>query len=382
MKHLSFRVIFLCIVIPPVIYLLTVQSIEAFLSDQYRTEIEDIYTGDTGRLFQGRIRLKDAVNENIDRYLQGKTVLKLGVKIDVSVTTGARTVIYPLAFEGDMGIHEPPRMQEIASENFRLMNEGLVLSVAVRIERNTPVSNAIFGLYYMVAVFIMYGYYRAGVRRIRRDDLTKSMEIERLLEMEKKYAGNLATLVDERRRLSSDYLRVKGELDKDKAQANRIEEEMVNEIIALEEKIEANLALMEQQQKENEALRDMLQGYEKDLKRVDRKRSRDAEAVTRRFKTLYKKLSLTERAVDGFLDLTEDARIKAEEIIHQLNEDPSLVPVKRKVFTGKGRQTVLEVMFAYNGRLYYRYTPESRIEIVIIGNKNSQTRDLQYIDSL
>jgi hypothetical protein len=75
-------------------------------------------------------------------------------------------------------------------------------------------------------------------------------------------------------------------------------------------------------------------------------------------------------------------RIKGEEVIHQLNEDPSLVTIKRKVFGKKGRQTVLEVVYGYKGRLYFRKTGEGRIEVLAVGTKNSQQKDLEFLNNL
>jgi len=71
-------------------------------------------------------------------------------------------------------------------------------------------------------------------------------------------------------------------------------------------------------------------------------------------------------------------KIKVEEIIHKLNEDPSFVLVKRKVFGKKGRATVQEVIFAYKGRLY----KDGKIEILTIGTKNTQAKDLEFLDNI
>jgi len=65
-----------------------------------------------------------------------------------------------------------------------------------------------------------------------------------------------------------------------------------------------------------------------------------------------------------------------------LNEDPSLVTIKRKVFGKKGRQTVLEVVFGYKGRLYFRKKKDGKIDILIIGSKNSQPKDLEFLNTL
>ena len=67
---------------------------------------------------------------------------------------------------------------------------------------------------------------------------------------------------------------------------------------------------------------------------------------------------------------------------YQLNEDPALVRVKRKVFGGKGQKTVLEVIFGYKGRLYFRNTKEKGIEVLAIGTKNTQARELEFLARL
>jgi hypothetical protein len=102
----------------------------------------------------------------------------------------------------------------------------------------------------------------------------------------------------------------------------------------------------------------------------------------KRFKTLYKGLSFTDRAIEGFLSLSDEFQLKAEEIIHNLNEDDSLVPVKRKVFGKGGKMNILEVDFSYSGRLYYQKDTKSKIKVVAIGTKNSQEKDLAYLESI
>jgi hypothetical protein len=382
MKYFSFRIIILCILMPPAIYLLTILSVETYLSDRYAVEIEEIYTGDTRLLFSGAIRLKDAVNDNIDHYLESKPLLQWGVKIDVTVTSGKNTILYPLPFEEDADLMRELSMKQVAADNFRLMNEGLLVDSVVRVERNKFFSNTIFGFYYFTALMVLYLYYRAGSRRMSNEYMGKSREIEHLLDREKKFAASLASLGQDRKKLSADYIRLKQELAEDKKSTSINETEMVEEIVALEEKIADNLSLVEHQQDENTILKELIQGYEKEFQKAGKKKDRDGDLIRKRFNALYKSLSINDRAVKGYTDLTEEIKIKAEEVIHQLNEDPAVVAVKRKVFTKRGKQAVLEVMFAYNGRLYYRHTNENRIEILTIGNKKTQSKDLAFLENL
>jgi len=102
----------------------------------------------------------------------------------------------------------------------------------------------------------------------------------------------------------------------------------------------------------------------------------------KRFKTLYKNLIVNDRAVKGFAGLTAELQLKAEEVIHQLNDDSSLVTIKRKVFGKKNRETVLEVIFAYKGRLYFRKSKEHGTEVMAIGTKHTQGKDLGFLDNL
>jgi len=59
-----------------------------------------------------------------------------------------------------------------------------------------------------------------------------------------------------------------------------------------------------------------------------------------------------------------------------------MVQIKRKVFSKRGRDTVLEVIFAYKGRLYFRQSKNKGVEILSIGTKNTQGKDLEFLDAL
>ena len=43
---------------------------------------------------------------------------------------------------------------------------------------------------------------------------------------------------------------------------------------------------------------------------------------------------------------------------------------------------MLEVIFAYKGRLYFRNTKDKRVEVPAIGTKNTQARELEYLAKL
>jgi len=382
MKHLSFKILILCILIPPVFYVFSVKSLEKNLHKRYTREIESIYMGDTRPLFNGSIRLKDAINKNIDHYLQSRSLLSWGAKAKITVTTKQGTILYPAVFEDQEASLLQPDPIQIAAENYNLMNEGLKVNVDLIIDHNTLLSNTILAFFICVSVVVLYYYYRSGINKAMQEEMLKSSEIARLLELEKNHTKNLNALDRDREHLTSEINEIKKKFEKEKNRASRNEEEMIQEIVLLEEKLEKNLALQEEQKREVEALKENIEQYEKEQRKDAKQKARASDSVRKRFRTLYKNISVNERAISAFVDLEDDLKIKSEEIIHKLNEDPKVVPIKRKVFGKKGRETVQEVIFAYKGRLYFRKTTANKIEVLAIGTKNTQTKDLEYLNKL
>jgi hypothetical protein len=217
----------------------------------------------------------------------------------------------------------------VAAENFGLMNEGVVITAETKFEHNRLLSNGILLFCILLSLGILYAHFRLADKKTKIEDLQKRQEIE-----------------------------------------------------ALEGKLSENLSLQSTQMAEIGRLSDTIQGDEKGRQKDHRKRIKASDSVKKRFNALYKNISVHDRAIGGFVELNEEMKIKAEEVIHRLNEDPAMVTIKRKVFGRKGQQTVLEVIFAYKGRLYFRKTKERRVEVLAIGTKNTQARELEFLARL
>ena len=382
MKYLSFKIFILCILLPPILYIFSIQSLESHLKRRYAKKIEDLYTGDTRPLFDGSVRLKDAINNNINRYLQSKAILSWGVKANVTVTTKKNIILYPTVFndeENSILTHDP---MQVAADNYNLMNEGLVVNVDLILEHNTSISNAILAFYICVSILILYFYYRGGVKKTREEDTEKETKIAHLLESEKNRIGKLKNLIKIKQKLISEIIKIKRKLVNERIRASKNEDDLIKEIVALEENIDENIALQKEKQEEINALKEKIKLFEKEMRKENKQTTNSYNTVRKRFKTLYKNISVNKRAINGFLDLTDDMKIKGEEIIHKLNDDQGLVLVKRKVFGKKGRATVQEVIFAYKGRLYFHKKKDSQIEILAIGTKNTQVKDLEFLDNI
>ena len=381
-RYQSILFLITAMVLPPLFYSFTLQRVESYFNTKIQAEIERIAIGDASELLTGSVAMQDAVKRNIDPYLAGQFWLRYGLVAEVTVATREGRILYPKNYEAiDQEIKNPdPR--ELASENYDLMNEGLLFTTSVRIRQMSLISNAILGAYLALAVLLVLVAYRSFLMRIGIREKEKTKEIEKLFETSQMLEKRLKTLDTEQETLNSEIERVRSELLKEKESALKNEDEMLEEIERLERLLKENARMQQIQQDELAAEREKLEAFEKDRTREEEKRLKESDAVMKRFNALYKNITVSGRAFEGFVGLNEEQRIKAEEVIHQLNEDLAKVSVKRKVFSGKkSRDTVMEVDFAYSGRLYFRHTGEKGVEVIVIGNKNTQARDMAFIKS-
>ena len=327
MKYFSFKILILFILLPPFLYILTVQSVEKYLQDKYSNEIEDLYLGNTRHLFNGSVRLKDAVNNNIDRFLKSKALIPYGIRLNITVATKQGALLYPSPFEETtepLSQFDPAR---VAADNYTIMHEGLTMHVDLKLEHNTLLSNVFLAFYIFASALALYFYYLSGFRKTRIDELEKNAAIDQLLKIEKEHTDNLATLKNEKENLTARYNQMQKEFENEKIKASRNEDEMLKEIIALEEKIEENLAGQTKQQEEIDALEKRIDRFE-----GGKQKTKGSVSMRKRFNTLYKNIAVSDKAISGFMDLSDSMKIKGEEIIHQLNENHKRVPVKRRVF--------------------------------------------------
>lgn len=380
MKYLQLRIIILCIIFPPVFYLGAVQSLERYLTNVYKIEIEDIYTGDTRLLFDGSMRLKDAVNNNIDNYLQSRALIPWGVKPNVNVTTKKGVIIYPSFEEEDSLL--PPTRKQIASENYKLMKEGMKVQVDVSLERSSFLVISIFSLFLLISILILTYYYRVGAMKAQMEYSHKEEEINRLIELEKINKERMAALGSEKEFLSNEFKRIKNLLEDSRIKSRKNENDMIDEIIELENKIDRIHSLYDGQQEENRELKEIISKYEKGELKTGKQREKASKHFAKRLKTVYKDIFFHQKAIYGFTDLTDEMRIKAEEIIRQIDEKPDLIKIKRKVVTKKDTEAIFEVTFSHRGRIYFRKNQGGKTKILSIGTKNTQDKDLTFLNTL
>ena len=375
--------VLLCVVLPPVLYVGAIQALEHYAENRIHAGLKAVYLGDTRLLFNGSLTLQEAIRDNVDRYLASSRWLRWGGKAVVTVQTRRNTLIYPLI---DPELNVAPGNErtpfEIAAENYRLINEGLELSLVFKLPADSGIAFTILSVLILLSLSTLLLCYHRWSAHLHRQGAMRAAEQERWSQAETAYRRQLESLEQERSRMAADIERMKSDLAMEKQKAEINQEEMLEEIIALEERIASKEELHARQSQEVHELRTMLEQQAPARSKENERRRKTAQTAGKRFTTLYKNLEIHERAVEGFVELTEELKLKCEEVMVQLNENPGAVQVKRKVFGKKNRVTVLEVVFGYKGRLYFIPKGEKRAELITIGTKNSQQQDLAYIERL
>ncbi|MFO7761608.1 MAG: hypothetical protein ACQES8_03370 [Thermodesulfobacteriota bacterium] len=393
MKHLSFRVLFLCVFLPPVLYIFTIQGLEALLQRNWESELRGRLITNPQELLAGRKKIQKEIGENVQDFLKSLRLLKFGPRVHILVRTGSGRVIYPAVNgEGEYdidyagGLSSSPDSSDrsrVAEDNLQILEESLQFSLQVSIPRNTWLANTVLLFYIMVFTAVLYSNYRSRAKTIDELNRRKEQDLEDVRERLTKAQSRLqdATVKEQAYREKID--KQQHDLIKVDRLLQSTEEEALAEMEALEEKLQKSMTQKQEQEQEIDRLLQKVEKLESVQQAPPRKRNKQHEDICKRFKVLYKNIDFHDRALEGFLQLPKDLELKAEEMVQALNQDYGLVKVKRKVFSGKGSDLpALESIFAYRGRIYWRKNADARIEIMAVGTKNTQNKDLGYLERI
>ncbi len=391
-SNLQFIYILLTFVIVLLCHLGTLNLMGSYLGHVYQEKIENHYIGDTAPLFDGSIRFKDAVNQNIKKLLKHDWGVKFfNLKLNILITSESGEVVYPSydsPGNGSMNNTELWNSSAIAVKNFSLLHEKRRVFVVTRPGYISPASFLILLLYFTCAfiIFLIIMKTREKILqkyRYQGEMILKFKAEEQKLKKDHEISEKtLQDLEKQRMELIEKLNAAKTEQSKELRKAKLNEDEMINEIDHLEKQLNNNIAMQKVKEQEIENLKQQLIRYERRKGKGKGKGGKRGEfdLASKRFAALYKNVDMNRRALTGFFELNDNQKIKAEEIIHQLNQDVDKVIIKRKVFSGKkDKNTFFEVLFAYNGRLYFRNLKGKRVEVLIIGTKNTQSKDMDFL---
>jgi hypothetical protein len=367
--------------------------LEIFFHHKWSAELREAIVSDTRPMMEGKTRIEDDIAGIIGRHRDTSYGIKAGIQAEIFVMTRTNRLLYPqFNFQkagrfGPYIDHEkknpasPEDMARIAENNQRTLQEGIQLVLNVSIPRNSWLSIGILTVYIMLFVFLPYRAYLLKTKEARELKISKQNAIEAANKKLTDAQEKLAEVSAREMKDQSEITQLKADLDMAGTKVRATENEALAELEILDQDLQKNIKLKEELETEVRRL-------EKELRKIEsspitiNKQQKEIIDTSKRCKTLYKNLEISSRAIDGFIDLETNLQLQSEELIHTINEDGSKVPVKRKVFTRKGAFPVFECEFGRNGRLYWSPGPGVKRQIRVIGTKNTQSKDLAYLDTL
>lgn len=388
MRSFPFKVLFFSLFLPPVCYILTLQALEGYMKRREVSALDRILIQNDNALYEGRYSVKEEINRNIGEYFSRSLKYSMGVRMDILVKSGDDRILYPAQLRKDLkdpqsvGEFTDPSAEslnymEVAAENFRILHSGLTLSLDLEIQHNSWISNTILTFYVLLFVLILKTFIMKGVREAEKEEL----EQRRLLQHYFEQLGQAEGRLKEAQSKEANYQHRIDELRREKRDLSKDMDELLEEVEKLDEGAKEQRKLREDMELKAIELKGEIE-HLKDMFPTPRQRRKRMETTAKRLKTLYKNITFTERAIEGFLSLPDEFQLKAEEIIHRINVMDASFHVKRKVFGKCGKMNILEVGFSYSGRLYFQKDSQNRPHILAIGTKNTQQRDLAYLENI
>ena len=386
MRFLSFRVIYLCILLPPLLYVFSVLGLETLIQKRWSAELNRVIAADAASLLKGEVSIESQLHKNVQEFLSGRELIRWGVRPEIRISTRTGRVLYPVM------IFEPSRWDAVdpqglspgalAARNLQILNDGFLVQFGVDIPHNTWVANSVLMLYLVVVSALLARVYVARTREAERLSRLNAEALEKAGAELSRSQERLAQLATEEKGYRERVDLLHSELLKAKDSLQSAEHDALTEMEVLEKRLKESTTLREAMEQEVLGLREEVARLTVSSQRFEKKREKEIQGLIKRLGTLYKNIQFHEKAVQGFQELPDDMQLKAEETIHALNEECGRVTVKRKVFLGKSALSAVESEFGYRGRMYWRRGVNGKVEILLIGSKNTQGRDLALLETL
>jgi hypothetical protein len=393
----SFRVLYLAIFAFMLLYILSVELSETILHNYFQVAVKE-----ATRVSPTDGPIVPQIYSQVGQLIHASPWVTLGgVKVQVTVLgSDGATPLYVGSGRVIPSV-PPPSLDAAMHEAVRLL--PAISDVFVSVPHGAVLSMGIFTLYGAVLLVGLFFYNRAiarheaarlaGVIQAREAAAGRARSIEhelsavksRLDELEpgeRAQSEEIQTLQRERAALRSKL----GELAQREAELRAGERqrstELEEERQALEDLLEETLEDVNQKEGEISELQDRLKTVAKKEPGGSSK-SREAERLSRRMKTLYKTLAFDDRAIADLVGLRDEAmKLRAEEALKRLSDDSESAAVRRKVGGLPPQLSIFELGFAGKGRIYYSRGEANIYRILAIGAKNSQQKDMEYLSRL
>jgi len=393
----SFRIIGLSIFAFAAVYVVSLDVTEIMLQRHFAAQIERalrVSPADGPIVSQIQSRIQELVR--LSRWIQ---VGEARVSIHVYGADG----VTPLYLE-DRFIPVPETLDPIASmtEAVRLLPASYSLEVSVPPRGNLAI--AMLFAYGAILITSLFFYNRAVTARdsrllesalaareatARRTEAIAE-ELKEVRERLGKVEPSEQMQAEEIRELQRERLTLRGKLS-DLADREAELRRSAARSIELDQERQALEELLEEASGDLTNKEEEIQDLQARLKTASKNagegraggRTRAVEQLSRRLRTLYKTVEFDDRVIQDMVALRDETmKLKAEEGIKRLADDSELASIRRKVGGLPPQLSIYELGFAGKGRIYYSRGRNLRYRVLLIGAKNSQKTDLEYLSRL
>ncbi len=392
----SFRlIVYLSIFVFVLLYVFTVRGVEAILDNhfarviQQATEIPDL---------QRPVALQ--IQDQIEQRIQQSAWVRIGgVRATVIVLGRDGTVIYV----GGRALPPPPSVDLAALLRDAQRLLPATAEVIVSVPHNALLSNGILLVYAAALLQGLFLYHRVATRRDQRSlnraheardtAFQRSREIEEELSgvrsqleevepAEREHSQEVRALQFERQSLQRKLAGLAAREEELRGTADQAIE-LDQERHALEELLEEATSEISSRDNEIERLQSSLKKAARGSEKANSAQERGVDLLGRRLRTLYANVEFEDRAIEDLVSLRDESmKLKAEASIKKLCDEAENVEVRRKVGGLPSHLTIFELGFGGKGRIYYTRGQSTRFRILVVGAKNSQKTDLEYLSRI
>lgn len=323
-----------------------------------------------------------------------------GVRVNVIVL--AKDGVTPL-YIGGRAIPPPPSGS--AGQSFREAEQMLpaLTDVSVSVTQDSLLASTLLVGYATILLLGLFRYNRALARReaerlaaamaARDATADRAARIEQELQAVRDRLAAVEPLEEDQAEEIQQLQRERAALQEKLAELGRKESalravaarstDLEAERQGLEEMLEEALGDVSRRDDEIRNLQRRLEGAARTTPKESGGRARETELLGKRLRTLYKNLEIDDRAIDDLVALRDaDMKLKAEEAMKRLSDEPETAAIRRKVGGLPPHLSIFELGFAGKGRIYYSKGEVRRHRILAVGAKNSQKHDLEYLSRL
>lgn len=373
-------------------FLVTVRAVERLLQPHFERIVNESIHVTPGPRPPG-----ESIRDNLAKRVENSAWVRIwGVKVDVIVTArDGRTWLY---------VDGRPGRLPYRSRDPKIMTEAharllpATATVATSVEHKTALFVSILIVYAAIFLTVFFVHNRhvvdrhvevVNVARESRDRAAKTAtRIARELDVVRMQLREIEPAAEKDRdeilRLQSEQQELRARLE---ALATRERELRGQEerVAVLEEDSRVLEEMLEEATENLVAKDEEIRELAQSLKRSDKgaaagRKTKASEVLAKRLRTFYPQLDIDDRAIDDIIALPDETtRLRAEECIKRLAEDANNLGYRRKVRALRNQLPIYELGFAGKRRLYYAKVANGRFRVLVIGAKNTQRSDIDYL---